>query len=192
VISSPAVSDVVKMVDAKVDASVIKAYIQNSTTTFNPSASELIALKNHGVPDDVLTAMLERGAQVRTLIAQALQRPPAAAPTYAMPTTAPAAAAPEPAYTSYPVDYGAPYADYSYAYPASYSYPYSYWYSYGYPYYSYYWPYYGYSYCGYYGHGHYGYSYCGYYGHGYHNGHWHGNQTTPHSSGTFVNHSNGR
>jgi hypothetical protein len=186
IISSPAVTDVVKMVDAKVDPSVIKAFIQNSTTTFNPSASDLIALKNHGVPDEILTAMLERGAQVRSQIAQSLQKPAAAAPTYAAPTTAPTMA-PEATYASYPSDYssyGAPYADYSYGYPYAYSYPYNYWW-YGYPYYSFssFWPY-----CGYYGRyycGRYGYCYPGSW-HG--NGHWNGNHPNPHSNGTFVNH----
>jgi len=194
IISSPVVSDVVKMVDAKVDISVIKAFIQNSTTTFNPSASELIALKNHGVPDEVLAAMLERGGQVRSQIAQSLQKP-AAPPTYAAPMPTPAVA-PESTPISYPVDptsYGAPYADYSYGYPYGYSYPYNYWwYNYSYPYYSYYWPYcgyYGHSYCGYHGYpygGHNGYCYPGY-GHG----HWNGNHPNPHSTGTFVNHSGG-
>lgn len=193
-ISSPAVSDVVKMVDAKVDPTVIKAFIQNATTTFNPSASDLIALKNHGVPDDILTAMLERGAQVRTQIAQALQKQAPPAPSYEAAPPSVAAPAPE---AAYPADYGsyaAPYGDYSYAYPYGYSYPYSYWYNYGYPYYSYYWPYYGYYghyYCGYHGcyhSGHYAHCYPGY-GHG--NGHWNGNHPSPHSTGTFVNHSGG-
>lgn len=192
-ISSPAVSDVVKMVDAKVDPTVIKAFVQNATTTFNPSANDLIALKNHGVPDEILTAMLERGAQVRTQIAQALQKAPAATPSYTAPPMAPPVAAePAPTYASYPADY-APYSDYSYGYPAAYSYPYSYGYGYSYPYYSSYWPYYGYPYCGYYGHsycGHYGYPYGGYYGHcyaGYHNGYWSGNHPSPHSTGNMVN-----
>src|SRR5262249_44112042 len=55
--NSAGVSDVLKMVDAKVDAGVIKAYIQNSSTAYNPSANEIVALKQHGVSDDVLTAM---------------------------------------------------------------------------------------------------------------------------------------
>jgi hypothetical protein len=191
IISSPAVSDVVKMVDAKVDSSVIKAFIQNSTTTFTPSASELIALKNHGVPDEILTAMLQRGAEVRSQIAQSLHRPPPAAPTYASPSTAPSMA-PEASYESYPSDYasyGAQYADYSYGYPYGYSYPYNYWwYNYSYPYYSYYWPYYA-----HYGHyySHYGHGYYHHHGDGqYHQG-WPNNHPAPHSSGTYAGHPNG-
>jgi len=41
---SPGVADIVKMVDAKVDPEVIKTYIKNSPTAYNPSATEIIAL----------------------------------------------------------------------------------------------------------------------------------------------------
>ena len=50
---SPGVADIVKMVDAKVDPEVIKTYIQNSPTAYNPSATEIIALRDHGVGPDI-------------------------------------------------------------------------------------------------------------------------------------------
>src|SRR5690349_8417938 len=75
--NSAGVSDVLKMVDAKVDPVVIKAYIQNSSTAYNPSANEIVALKQHGVSDDVLTAMLVRGGEMR---AQSAQGAPSASP----------------------------------------------------------------------------------------------------------------
>ena len=43
---SPGVADIVKLADAKVDAEVIKTYIRNSPTAYNPSATEIIALKD--------------------------------------------------------------------------------------------------------------------------------------------------
>jgi hypothetical protein len=192
IISSPGTYEIVKMVDAKVDVSVIKAYVQNSTTAYNPSASDLIALKNHGVPDEVLTAMLEHGAQVRSQIAQMLHKQAAAAPAYTASAEAPTYTAPA---ASYPADYGnyaATYPDYSYGYPYGYSYPYNYWwynYGYGWPYYSYYWPFYGGYFCNFCHHFH---------GHGdfHHDGHshWGGwpGHVTPHSTTTFAAHSNVR
>jgi len=155
-LASPAVREIVKMVEAKVDPTVIKAYIQSSTVAYNLGASDVIAMKNHGVPDDILTALLEHTTQLRTQMAQAAhaaQPAPAAAAPYAEPAPAPPYATTPTAYQPNPSDYGtyAPYADYGYSYPY---YPYSYWYSYGYP-----WYYYGYPYFGYYGHY---WPYCGY------------------------------
>jgi hypothetical protein len=156
---SPGVADVVKLVNAKVDLEVIKAYIQNSPTAYNPSATEIIALKDHGVGPEILTAMLQRGAEVR---AQAMQAASAAAgPT--VPQGVPAGANPyAPAY-----DYSSQPAYPTYAYPAaSYGYP-SYYADYPVSYYGGYnygncWPWYCpsfsfgcYPYCGYGG-----YSYC--------------------------------
>jgi hypothetical protein len=126
--NSAGVSDVMKMVDAKVDANVIKAYIQNSSTAYNPSATEIIALKQHGVSDDVLTAMLVRGGEMRGQAGQ-VSAPPADSAA-----TAPAT----------PSNSMAPYADGAQPVtaPNANSYPE---YGYGYPNYGYY-PYYGYGY----------------------------------------------
>jgi hypothetical protein len=132
--SSPGVADIVRMVDAKVDAEVIKTYIKNSPTAYNPNATEIIALRDRGVGPEILTAMLQRGAEVRV---QSMQAAQAVASTVA-PQTYPAAAnpyAPAPAYPnyaySYPVDSYA-YPSYAYAYPG---------YNYGYCSYGYGWPY---------------------------------------------------
>jgi len=141
---SPAIRDILKMLDAKVDIEVIKAYVRNSNIAYNPNASEIIGLKQHGVPDEVITALLQRGAEVRAQLAQSRQ---ATAP--AMPPNNPAPA--------YPYDYGASLPDYNTypAYPAyaDYGYPY-YGYAYGgYPYdYSYPWAFYSPFYFGFYGH----------------------------------------
>jgi hypothetical protein len=180
---SAGVADIVKMVDAKVDTEVISTYIKNSPTAYNPSATEIIALKDHGVGAGIITAMLQRGAEVR---AQAM-RTASAAPAPSVPPAAPGAAGPyydfstQPAYPSYI------YPASSYAYPA-YSYANPVYYIGGYDYGNY-WPSYGpafsfgfYPYCGYggrsfcstghhqpYGYGGRGYGY-GYGGHSYYGG----------------------
>jgi hypothetical protein len=177
---SPGVADIVKLVDAKVDAEVIKTYVRNSPTAYNPSATEIIALKDRGVGPEILTAMLQRGAEAR---AQSMRAAQAASGTVA-PQTYPGAAnpyAPAPAYdyTTQPV-----YPNYAYSYPAdSYAYP---GYSYGNYDYGYSWPLFwpsfyfgGYPYHGYGGRG-----YGHYYGGGSYSGH--GGRAVP-----FAGHSGG-
>ena len=119
---SPGVHEILKMLDAKVDTDVVKVYIKNSAVPYNPTASEIIALKKRGVPDEILTAMLQRGAEVRAMAVQSM-------PAGQAPVAAPYNPPNDPyAYGAY--DYGTPY----YAgYPYDYSYPYNYWYGYGYP-----------------------------------------------------------
>ena len=132
---SPGVADIVKLVDAKVDAEVIKTYIKNSPTAYNPNATEIIALKDRGVAPEILAAILQHGAEVR---AQGMQPGQVAANPVAPQTGAGAVAPYAPAY-----DNGAQpvYPNYGYSYPvSSYVYPsYDYanpGYSYGYS-----WPY---------------------------------------------------
>lgn len=178
---SPGVADIVKLVDAKVDATVIQSYVQNSPTAYNPSATEIIALKGRGVGPEILTAMLQHGAVVRAQSMRATQ----AAPNAVAPQNYPGAANPYPPAPTYGYSAQPVYSDYTYSYPASsYAYP-SYYssgypdYNYGYGYYGCSWPYYWPSlsfsfggYCGYrypywgggYGRGYYG-------GHGYWGGH---------------------
>ena len=135
---SPGVADIVKLVDAKVDVEVVKTYIKNSPTAYNPNATEIIALKDRGIAPEILTVMLQRGAEVR---AQGMQ-PGQVAANPAAPPGNPGAVAPyAPAY-----DYGAQpaYPNYAYSDPVSSyvspSYDYAspgYNYGYGWPYY---WP----------------------------------------------------
>jgi len=172
---SPGVKEILNMVNAKVDAEVIMEYVKNSPVAYNLSADEIISLKNKGVPQEVLAAMIQHGAEVRAQMAQMAQGAPAAvAPNYVAPESG------GPTYS-----YGSPeeYPDYSYAYatyPYIYPYSYSYWW-YGYYPWGWYWP----SYCGYWwypynhcyaynwhGHGHYPYPHYG--GHPYGGGYAHG------------------
>jgi hypothetical protein len=136
---SPAVSDIVKMVKAKVDPGVIETYINASPNAYNPNAGEIITLKNLGVPDQLVTALVRHGAEARAQGAQAAL--PAQTASMTTPSGPPAAYASAPPMSpydygdygvssyAYPYDYGSPYY-----YP--YSYPYSYSYSYGFPFYS--------------------------------------------------------
>jgi hypothetical protein len=152
---TPGVRDVLKMIDAKVDASIVIAYIKNSPAAYNPTASEIIALKQRGVPDEIITSLLQRGAEVRTQMAQAAFQanapltPPAGPAPYG---NGYGAAAPDDSYPSY-ADYGYGYPSYA-SYPY-YGYPYNYWYNSWYPWFysPFYSGYYGHHFHGYYGHG---------------------------------------
>src|SRR5262245_53112271 len=107
---SAGVVDILKMFDAKVDIEVIKTYISNSAVPYYLNASEIIALKERGIPNEVIAALIQRGGELRAeLRVQSPQSsPPPAANTY--PSTV-------------PYDSGSqtmqPYAE---SYPASYSY----------------------------------------------------------------------
>ena len=170
---SPGIADIVKMVDAKIDPQVIKTYIQNSPTAYNPSATEIIALKDQGVGSEILTAMLQHGAEVRAQSMRAAQAAPGAAAPQTFPGGVnPYAPAPGYDYSAQPVypNYSYSYPDYSDAYPA-YAYPYPA-YGWGYPW-PYYWPSFyagfgSYPFGGYRG---YPYRAHGYYGRGYYGGH---------------------
>src|SRR6516165_6587088 len=52
---SAGVSDILKMLDAKVDLEVVKTYIKNSSIAYNPTAEDVVTLKQRGVPDEILT-----------------------------------------------------------------------------------------------------------------------------------------
>src|SRR5690349_2940934 len=45
---SAGIAQIIKMLDAQMDAQVILSYVQNSLIAYNPSATELISLKEHG------------------------------------------------------------------------------------------------------------------------------------------------
>jgi len=147
---SPGIGDILKMVDAKVDVTVIKAYINNSPTAYNPNASEIIALKERGVGDDVVTALIQRGGEIRSQAMQSARTQAVAAPAIPPANTGAydyGAQQPYPYADSYPAYYD--YASYPYSYYAGYPYypyyPYYYssFYNYGYPwwpYYSFCWP----------------------------------------------------
>jgi hypothetical protein len=170
---SPATSQVLQLTQAKVSDTTIIAYVQNSSTMYGLNADQIIYLKQQGVSDGVLNAMLNQSSRVAAAVAA--QTPP---PNYGQnpasdqSSTAvvqPTTSAPSSVYVvpdSQTANYNA-WASQYYSYPVYYSYPYYY------PYY--YWPvtfsfYYGY-------HG-------GYYHpwYGWHGGNWNGGW---HSGGTW-------
>jgi hypothetical protein len=165
------VEDVLRLARAKVAEETIVSFIQNSGTVYNLQANDIVYLRNEGVSDRVISAMLE---QKRKFIEQSEQN--AGAPVSSSPPAQqPAATQPAPVYVQPPVQ-TAPSSVYVIPYPAA---PSAYYGYYGYyrPY-PYYYPYYG-GYWGpsislgfgfgggYHGHGfsHWGGSH-GYYGHG--------------------------
>jgi len=134
--------DIVKLSKAGVDESVILTYVNNSGVAYNPTAQDVIQLRELGVSPQITAALMQRGGEVRQAAAVEAQKQAQA--------TAPAAAPaqPAPVYTP-PATYVAPASTVTYiGYPSYPSYNYSYGGYYGPNYYSY--PYYPRSY-GYYG-----------------------------------------
>jgi hypothetical protein len=184
------VEDVLKLSRANISEEIILNYVQSSGTIYNLGPQDIVYLRNQGVSDRVINAMVgqrklvEATAQAQQQVTPAVPIVPTfpdasvapvapvypdSGPAYAEPTAAPAASS----------VYVIPSPQVSAAYYGYYSYPYSYYGYYG-PYYSAYcapsvsigigFGGYGYYHGCYYGRGHYG-----YYGHPYgHGGHgWH-------------------
>lgn len=77
---SVGIDEILKMVEAGVSKDVIKTFIENSPVPYNLSASDLIALKSRGVTDDLTTALMKRGAVMRTQANQAVADPTSTEP----------------------------------------------------------------------------------------------------------------
>lgn len=84
-------ADVVKMVQAGVDAGTINSYILNSQSPFNLDADKIIFLKDMGVPSDLVNAMMERD---KVLYASTVAPPPAPVTPMAVNTSVPDTAPP--------------------------------------------------------------------------------------------------
>lgn len=76
---SGGIDDVVKLAHSGVDETVVLSYIKNSPGPFNPSADEIIRLRDAGISAPEISAMLERGAELRQPVVAAA---PAPAPGY--------------------------------------------------------------------------------------------------------------
>ena len=166
------VPQVLQLVQAKVSDGIIVSYIQNSSTIYSLTASEIVYLKQQGVSDNVLNAMLNQRSRLAGSTEPA-SAPAASAPVASAPATSDqtyTASAPSVTY----VQQSAPPST-VYVVPNTQTYYYSY------PYYSYYsYPYYGGYYSGWpavslsFGWGSYNYGgsyyHGGYYGGGYHGG----------------------
>jgi hypothetical protein len=130
-------AEVVKLSQAQISDDIIINYIQNSGTIYNLGPNEMVALKNQGVSDRVINAMISQ----RNIVAAQPAPQPAPQPAAPAPEQAPAVAptdvapAPAPTYTQAPNSslyviqspavssaYYGYYAPYSYYYPPYYSY----------------------------------------------------------------------
>jgi hypothetical protein len=67
---STGVDEILTMTQAGVSSEVLKTYVESSQIPYNLNATDLIDLKQHGVPDDLTMAMLKRGANLRTQAGQ--------------------------------------------------------------------------------------------------------------------------
>jgi hypothetical protein len=131
------VEDIIKLGRAQVNDDIIVKYIQGSGTIYTLGPQEIVRLRDQGVSDRVVTAMLDqrRPAPQSTAGAPSVSAPtlppapayPEPAPAYAQglpPGTQPGPAS-VPQSTVYVIPY--PQATYAYyGYPGAYYYPYSY------------------------------------------------------------------
>lgn len=70
---SSGVNEVLRLADAGVSAEVMKAYVECAATAEPPTAAAIIVMKQHKVPDEIVTLMVRRGAQARVAVARAKQ-----------------------------------------------------------------------------------------------------------------------
>jgi hypothetical protein len=175
------VDDVLKLCRGQVNEDVVVAYVQSSGIPFSLSANDIVYLKQEGVSDRIVGAMLDQ--KNRYLAANQNVAPGQTAPNYQQQDNSQAQA---------PVTYVQPPSSSVYVIPNNGAYPY---YNYGYnPYYYSSYPYYGGYYGGYYGpafglsfhFGDHGFHGGGFHGHDFgHGGHsvGHGGFTVSHTGG---------
>lgn len=90
---SPTAAEVVRMADANVEPNVILSFVNNANGTFNLGSSQIIYLRDLGVKDEVLTAMIQHdqtltggavsAANTTDTWQSTTPNPPAPAPAYA-------------------------------------------------------------------------------------------------------------
>ena len=61
---TPRVAEIVRMVKARLDPGVIKAYISSSISPFSPTAADIVVLKRIGIPEELITLMLQHDAEL--------------------------------------------------------------------------------------------------------------------------------
>jgi hypothetical protein len=95
-------AEVIKLVQAGVDQSVIMSYVSNSTSTFNLDSDKIIYLSDLGVPNEVVTAMMDRDQVLQQQMAAASTPAPSVPETT---TTEPTEPPPPPELTEVSVNY---------------------------------------------------------------------------------------
>ncbi len=76
---STGIQEIMTLAQAGVSESVIKAFIEKSNIPYNPTAEEIIFLTDIGLPNTVITAMLQQGNKVREQTARTAPAPAAVA-----------------------------------------------------------------------------------------------------------------
>jgi hypothetical protein len=87
------ISDILKLLDAGVSKDIIKAYVEKTLAGYQPTAADIITLKQHGVTDDVTAMLLTKAPEVAatpnpaaSLLAQPVPVAENALPSVAAPT----------------------------------------------------------------------------------------------------------
>ena len=70
-------AQVIRLTQAGVDESVIMTYVTNSGSTFNLNSDKIIYLKDIGLPNEVVTAMMQRDQQLQQQMTATTYQPPA-------------------------------------------------------------------------------------------------------------------
>jgi hypothetical protein len=98
-------AQVIKLMQAGVSEDVIKNYVSNSGSTFNLDSDKIIYLKDIGLPDDIVTAMMQRDQVLQQQMATATYQPPPPEPAPATETVVTTEAAPPPPTEGVTVNY---------------------------------------------------------------------------------------
>ncbi len=61
---SPAAVEIARMAESGVDNTVIKRYVENAMIRSRPTADDIIYLRNHGLSQEVITAMIRRAQEL--------------------------------------------------------------------------------------------------------------------------------
>jgi hypothetical protein len=70
-------AQVVRLMQAGVDESIIMTYVTNSGSTFNLNSDKIIYVKDIGLPNEVVTAMMQRDQQLQQQMTASADQPPA-------------------------------------------------------------------------------------------------------------------
>ncbi len=96
-------AQVIRLMQAGVDESIIMTYVTNSGSTFNLNSDKIIYLKDIGLPNEIVTAMMQRDQQLQQQMAATTYQPPAQ-PAPVPETTEPPETAPAPPPVEQPVE----------------------------------------------------------------------------------------
>jgi len=94
--SSP-LAQVIRLVQAGVEQSVILTYISNSSSMFNLDSDKIIYLKDIGLPNEIVTTMIQRDQQLQQQMGVSAYQPPAQPAPAPATTDQPETAPPQPA-----------------------------------------------------------------------------------------------